>query len=97
MSNVQIFDLHLYMYKRQAVKLGVYFFDFGCIVVQAQSGSVPFEFPSTSLVSQGKKGLTSEHLIGTLRVPAHSILEQGRRYIQTLYASAANTSLVLNI
>ena len=66
-------------------------------VVQAQSGSVPFEFPSTSLVSQGKKGLTSEHLIGTLRVPAHSILEQGRRYIQTLYASAANTSLVLNI
>lgn len=73
------------------------FFDFGCIVVQAQSGSVPFDFLSASLVSQGKKGLTSEHLIGTLRVPAHSILEQGRRYIQTLYASAANTSLVLNI
>ena len=76
--------------------LGAYSSLFDCIDFQAQPNSVPAVKGSIVFSVPKKRGLTFECSKGTLRIPAHPNLEQERLHKQILYATVANTSLVLN-
>lgn len=55
--------------------------------VPVANGSIGFSFPEIEV-------LTFEYSLGTLRVPAHLIPEQGHQRKQILYVSVVNTPLV---
>lgn len=65
--------------------------------VQVPLYSVHFVNGSIVAFSPKTEVLTFEHSRETLRVPAHSVLEQVRQHKQILGASVANTSLVINV
>lgn len=88
MSNVQI-CFSLGYVKTPSVMLGVCFFAPCYIAFQARPNSVPAENVSAAFFSPKKGVSTFGYSLGTQRVPARLILEQGRQHKQILYATAA--------